>query len=471
MNAESVTLNIAGEEMPGAWAAGATYAITRANTPFLLIVAEREDAFLDAILYQKGGAGLLAQVKIPMQMMQCLTDKLTGAFMQQILLRQKHAPMRVNEVLRDFSALFRRSPEAQQLFQQLAGIVTADPNQLTFSGIQPVFRKLVQTCELEPVMYPQILRKRGIENTMMQLYAASLTEWNQLTALLRDFLRRQSVWLNEPNADLQIHFCGSIRKLAVLAEPSAVHKSTIQMNQNSRDMLYGMTMEMLRVPEKQTPWRMQMAIYAGDYEKMMLEGYHNFQARTAGAQNAETHPANVRVFHDTVLSLPAEFGIYAGSVQGRKLPVNGSLVQTSPLDGSLLIAPFSDAFSTLIAQGKVTVQNMQWTAEGDNLQFTVEFTHEGRSIRPAPRIYTPQDVCRVTTPPELILFRTPNTSGMHVRMENTTMQAALYGGIRRGKAVQAQAGMYRYYFKLYRDDAFLGQFDYLLAKGVSAGNE
>ena len=456
-------LCIGNEEIPASWLAPASYALVGTKMPYLLIAADRKDGMLGLLLFHKTeqGAEFVAQRKLPLSVDRMITGKMTGALIQQIQLRRQMGTGTVQSILRDFESIFRKSDARTALFQELAGIL-AEENSIRFAAVAETIGQIVEACEFDFSVYTPFFRKQPVQNTMLHLFNGMFMEWNGLMQLLHDFLAEQTLWMEDAHCDLQVVMCGSLRKLASLAEPGMANVSNMQLTPSHTQLLNKMSYEMLR-NETHPLFKNYLMINNASYEQIMQEAYTRQAAQQKQQKAAE--PARVQVFAEKMLALPEDAGIYAGYVGGKKLPLNGILLHHDKEAGRLLVAPFTEDFSVLVAEGSVVFHALDWEKQEDGWQITVRYSYSGKQYSLRPRLYREEQITAVDPFPELVMYKVAGDPVMYLKCSSTAIRAELYGGSKASGRTRVNEQNESTYLRLYRDeDTYLGQFDYRVKK-------
>lgn len=457
-------LCIANEEIPAAWAAPASFALTRTAVPYLLIAADRRDGMIDLILYHKTktGAELLGQRKLPLSVDRVIAEKMTGALFQQIQLRRKMGNGTVQGVVQDFESVFQRTEAEMQMFRKLMELLTSQ-NGISIGAVNETIRGIVSGCTFNFSKYAPFFKKQPAQNTMLHLFNGAFMEWNGVMRMLREFVYSYPQWVEDPHGDMQIVLCGSLLKLACLAEPSFGSVSNVQFSPSSSQLLYRMSYEMLKSPER-AQWKLFMVLNSYPYEKSMIETYAKNTASKQPQRKASGN-ARIKVFSEQMLAVPQDAGIYAAKLGGRKLPLNGRLMHMDERNGRLLALPFTEEFSGLIAEGTVTLGDVTWTQEQDGWTVTVKYTCGDRQYNLRPQLYREAQIRATESFPGLVMYKLPGRPDMFLSNASGAIRAELYGG-------EKQDGLIRMsdsettYLKLYRDRTeFLGQVDYRVKRG------
>lgn len=456
-------LCIANEEIPAAWAAPASFALTRTAVPYLLIAADRKDGMIDLILYHKTktGAELLGQRKLPLSVDRLIAEKMTGALFQQIQLRRKMGNGTVQGVVQDFESIFQRTEAEMQMFKKLMGLL-ASQNGISIGAVNETIRGIVSGCTFNFSKYAPFFKKQPAQNTMLHLFNGAFMEWNGVMRMLREFMYEHQQWVEDPHGDMQIVLCGSLLKLACLSEPSFGSVSNVQFSPSSSQLLYRMSYEMFKSPAR-GQWKLFMVLNNYPYEKAMLETYAKNAAPKQ--QRRPDAKAKIRVFSEQMLALPLDAGIYAAKIGGKKLPLNGRLMHRDEQKNRLLAAPFTEQFSALIAEGTVEIRSLTWTQEQDGWTIAVKYACGGREYNLRPQIYRESQITMLENFPGLVMYKLPGKPEMYLSNASSAVRAELYGGVKNDGLIRMDSSETTY-LRLYRDrTTFLGQIDYRMKRG------
>ena len=429
--------------------------------PYLLIVADRKDGMLELLLFHKAerDAELVAQRKLPFSVNRTIAGKLTGALIQQIQLRRKMGTGTVQSVLKDFESVFRRSDTAAALFRKLAGLLQEQT--IRFAEVSGVIEQIVRTCEFDFARYAPFFRMQPAQNTMLHLFNGAFMAWNGLMQLLRDFVYEQPMWKEDARGDLQVVMCGSLLRLACLAEPSMGNVTNLQFTPSNRQLLYQMSCDMFSDAGRKY-FKFYLTINNAQYARIMQDAYarQSIQKKTAGAA-----PVRIGIFAERMLAIPADAGVYAGHVGGRKLPFNGILLHHDEAGNRLLAAPFSEAFSALIAAGQITFHALEWEQQEDGWLFTVRCSYNGKQMSLRPRLYREEQITQLDSIPDLVMYKAPGRPEMYLSCSGGAVRAELYNGKKQEGRIRLDEQNENTYLRLYRDqDGFLGQVDYRVKK-------
>ena len=456
-------LRIGNEEIPESWAAPASYVLTKSDMPYLLIVSDRKDGMLELALFRKTNrdAELVAQRLLPFSVNRMIAGKMTGALIQQIQLRRKMGTGTVQSVLRDFESIFRSSETRLEHFSKLSELLLQE-NQIRFAAVNEAIEKIVDSCEMDFSMYAPFFRREPAQNTMLHLFNGMFMEWNGLMRLIQLFLMEQTQWTEDPHCDLHIVMCGSLLRLACLAEPNLGNASILQFSPSNGQLLYKMSYEMLK-NEKHQYFKLYMTVNAGQYAKTMLEAYAGSTAQKQVQRAAET--ATIQVFAERMLALPEAAGVYAGYVGGKLLPLNGILLHKDEEGGRLLAAPFSEAFSVLVAEGAVRFQTLDWTKADNGWNITVKYTYNGKQYSLRPKFFGEDQITMVERFPDLVMYKVSGKPEMYLSCCSSEIRAELFGGKKQDGRILLDASDESTYLRLYRNHSeYLGQVDYRIRK-------
>ncbi len=456
-------LCIGNEEIPASWAAPASFALTKANMPYLLIVADRKDGMLDMILYRKTGqnAELVSQRRLPFSVNRMIAGKMTGALIQQIQLRRKMGTGTVQSVLKDFESIFRSSDARLMHFRKLSELLLQE-NKISFAAVTETIEKIVDSCVFDFASYAPFFRRPAAQNTMLHLFNGIFMEWNGIMQLIQDYLTEQTVWMEDAHCDLHLVMCGSLLKMACLAEPNLGNVTNLQFSSSSGQLLYKMSYEMMK-NEKHKCFKFYITVNAGQYSAVMLDAYAKRAAQNHAVKVSEV--STIPVFTDRMLALPGDAGVYAGYVGGKLLPLNGILLHRDEAGNRLLTAPFSEAFSLLIAGGAVKFQMLEWTKTDDGWSIAVKYTYGGRQYSLRPRTYREDQITVIGRFPDLVMYKVSGHSDMYLSCCSNTIRAELYGGKKQDGRILLDSAEESTYLRLYQgQNGFLGQVDYRIKK-------
>lgn len=451
---------ISNERIPEDWFVQMMRQLPDTDKPYTLIVADREDKLQDLFFFRRDDTAfsLVARCKLPFHFHQSIAECLTSAFLQQIQIQHKLGKRDDISVLQYFSMLFKSTSETQQFFQTLAqDIQSRQP--LSFQKIYLSMIKLAENDMFDFTQYQTVFETNHQQNMFFSFHGQIMMLWNSWMQLISQFLNAQQCFVKEGESDLQILLYGNARIFANFAEPSISCAQTIRFVPMSNQQLYQMTAEMLkRVPNPNR--RIYITAMQFGFEEAIVHQYKEYLKEKANDRSTEQ--VEVAVFHDTMLCLSYKEGIYAGKISGTKLPFNGSLVHSVEEKDIMLVAPFSEAFATLYAAGKVTVDQLKWETENDSWKITVEYTYDGVRFRPAPKIYSCDKLVSVPLFPPVVVYKKAGESALFAyTASNTDLCVDLYNGEISGNSVRLKETADAIYLKLYqKNGTYLGQVDY-----------
>ena len=451
---------ISNERIPEEWFVQMTKQLPDTDKTYTLIVADRKDKLQDLFLFRRDDTvfSLTGHCKLPFHFQQSIAECLTSAVLQQIQIQHRLGNRDDISVLQYFSMLFKVTSETQQVFQVLSqDIISKQP--ISYQKIYQSMIKLAEMNVFDFTKYQTAFETSNQQNLFFSFHEQIMMLWNFWMQLISQFLNAQQCFVQDGESDIQLLLYGDARVFANFAEPSISCAQTIRFVPMSNQQLYQMTAEMLKCASNQNR-RIYMTAMEFSFEEAIVHHYREY--RKIKEKEKSTEQVEVAVFHDTMVCLPFQEGIYAGKISGTKLPFNGSLVHSIEEKDVMLVAPFSEAFATLYAAGKVVVDQLKWEPENDGWKITVEFIYDGVRFRPAPRIYSSDRMVTVPLFPPTVVYKKAGESPLFVyTTANTDLYADLYNGELSGNAVRLKETADAIYLKLYRaDGSYLGQVDY-----------
>lgn len=453
------TIKIYNEEIPESWAANMSYCLTKAVTPFLMIISDNDDNSIEISLLQKKDKNVffVKKIKFPLNAFRCTAGAMTSVFMQQLRKSRMYSDNSLHDFLNMFQEMFYPSEIKKEIFMKLSRVLSQE---VSFSKIQKIILMLFEKCEIDFSRYSGFLKINNGTNPIISFLADVMTQWNLFIRAVREFLTECPEWKNANNSDLHIFMCGSIRFMSLFIEPENASLETIDLS--GRYMIYQMTNEMLKSADIPVNYHLSFTICKESFNKILLNCYYSLKenAGTGTMQKTMTH-----IFSDKLLCLPETAGIYAGSVKGQFFRFNGNLIHEDKEKNIILAAPFSDEFSTLIALDKVQLNEMNWEYTEDGWKFTLEFTYGSYRYRPRPKVFETSDMIMLEDFPKVVIYQKQNESDFNLYSVQDNIHIELFHGESSENAVRLDGKSKILYFKLYQnDDTFLGQVNYTFIK-------
>ena len=447
-------LRISKEDIPGGWAANASFGLTKTAAPFLLIITDRKDGLQDMLLFQKqdNHVSFLGQRCLQFHLGQHLAQKLTASIFLQLQIR-RHIPNRtVQNIIRDYASLFQPSDVATSVFRELETLLSQQAS-ISYGKILTLVQKLTSECKMHFSSYEHFFSNSGLYNSMLHFFNASYMAWNGIVRMIGDFLQEQAAWGNATAGDIQIVFYGSMMTLASICEPQMAKNQMMQFTPASKQLLYRKTSEMLQETVTKRNWRLFMAVADYPFEQVLIEAYE--KNRSARAEIQKNQKSSVSIFTEDVFCLPGSACAYAGKRGGASLAfVRGQQPEEAP---GFLVPPYSKQFAAQIAQGIVRPLKEEWVKRGNGWEFALEYAFRNEVYRIKPHLFENVRMIPEAEMPAIIFAKKKEFESLCISLDGGRYRVDLFHGNKQKDVVLMENGMSECYVQIYDDYTYLMQ--------------